>query len=739
MKSQKETSASLHQQEDISSPAVATVWVGSSGSKEEHRRGSESNGTAQYVLVSVKKSISDSESSSRRSSETGYVPPPSVVQPLNSAHSRSSSSSSSSSSNADPFSPTSPRNAVDPNTFAQNVTLSGSGGNVFTAASFGNIGNFQGAANGVDAQNLTIAGNLGAAGNFFLPGNANISTVALTGNCVNGQGGAVSGSGDQNYTSYLADAGLLPRVALAGSPAQMTDGGSTFYNGGPFLPAASSSMAGLPQGGCDPSSLLLQQQFALNPALLAASLGPTLGLSQNLDPLQPAAQSQPVGQGSSLAQAQFTPESLSSLQAQASLSQPLSPNLDLLQAQAMLQNLALIQAQGLAQNLNGSHALGLGLSQALPVPPQNLDLLQSQAADPRQQPLTSLSQTDPAPTTPLADSLQRRAAPMGHSFEVLSAMVAASQAMLTSPLQSPTSPVFAPSLVSPQLLLSTGTASLNGLPPRTSADPDSPGCHEPPQAARKTSVPEEPTTTESAEDPSRCVLTSYSVSNGHGDPPSVGGLDPYSPSLTSTSTSPNTDLDPVTSGDGDEHVLQAARAEPRYELPLDRQACLRCGKKVYNMEKLGPVKDALYHRTCFTCAACGSQLNLKTFHHNDRDLADLNVYCLSHKPAARPNPLDSRAVGIRRALTVPRPERVNEQIRGGPEAAKGVHLDSQSVSIRRALNVPAPDLQASIKQREGAWFREQRKYEPVPPRDVVRHDERSAAYQGSRSLYDSSD
>ena len=75
------------------------------------------------------------------------------------------------------------------------------------------------------------------------------------------------------------------------------------------------------------------------------------------------------------------------------------------------------------------------------------------------------------------------------------------------------------------------------------------------------------------------------------------------------------------------------------------------------MEKLGPVKDVLYHKTCFTCIVCHTTLSLSNFHHNHADMADLNVYCGSHKPLAKANPLDSNAVGIHRALSVPKTNR----------------------------------------------------------------------------------
>ncbi|ESP02519.1 hypothetical protein LOTGIDRAFT_70091, partial [Lottia gigantea] len=64
-----------------------------------------------------------------------------------------------------------------------------------------------------------------------------------------------------------------------------------------------------------------------------------------------------------------------------------------------------------------------------------------------------------------------------------------------------------------------------------------------------------------------------------------------------------------------------------------KEYCLRCGKRVYHMEKLGPVKECLYHKLCFRCVVCNTTLNVKNYHVNPNDMEDLNVYCVTHVPS----------------------------------------------------------------------------------------------------------
>ncbi|XP_046561643.1 uncharacterized protein LOC124270649 [Haliotis rubra] len=201
---------------------------------------------------------------------------------------------------------------------------------------------------------------------------------------------------------------------------------------------------------------------------------------------------------------------------------------------------------------------------------------------------------------------------------------------------------------------------------------------------------------------------------------------------------------------------------PRYAKPTAKSRCLVCDKTVYAMEKRGPFKDdVLFHKGCFRCAVCSMMLDLKNFCQNPNDLADLNIYCKSHKPSEKFGKLDAGALSITRALHAPRLGQMNEQIRGGPEAMKGGKMDAGALNIRSALNVPkaqvtthetvkntahsyqidnqtvamvharsvpATELQVSNKLRTQAWSRSNRKAEGVPPPDVIRHDTHLSDY-----------
>ncbi|KAK7483671.1 hypothetical protein BaRGS_00025104 [Batillaria attramentaria] len=378
--------------------------------------------------------------------------------------------------------------------------------------------------------------------------------------------------------------------------------------------------------------------------------------------------------------------------------------------------------------------------------PQQLALQQSLASPTSLSPdflAAALGQPALHEPQPLYSSLPYLGQPV--DINALTAAMAASQPLL-SPLQSPTSPVFmSPTFTSP---LPTLPLSPPAYPTATAGVPFSQSSfhvNSPPPLlngvhSQTPLAPGATPTTYGSPSADFSARKRSNISTGsleQADDQTTSGVGSSVPSTPSDSspTSPQSEHH-------DHHPLsthathvQTVGVEPCYDRPADKDACLRCGKKVYAMEKVGPVKDALYHKTCFTCAVCRTKLTLHNFHHSDADMADLHVYCHSHKPAARANPVDSSSVGIQRALTVPRLGRINDQIRGGPEASKHVHLDSNAVSIRSAMCAPAPTLQTSIKTREGAWFREQRKSETMPPEDVVKHDGKQKQYQGSRSLY----
>ncbi|XP_070490202.1 hillarin [Chironomus tepperi] len=94
--------------------------------------------------------------------------------------------------------------------------------------------------------------------------------------------------------------------------------------------------------------------------------------------------------------------------------------------------------------------------------------------------------------------------------------------------------------------------------------------------------------------------------------------------------------------------------------------CLRCSETVYQVDRIGPLKDfTFYHTGCFKCKACGSKLTLKTYFNNQLNSEDKEVYCSSHVPKSGPGHFDQNSVGIRQALNVPKSTNlINDQIRG---------------------------------------------------------------------------
>lgn len=98
--------------------------------------------------------------------------------------------------------------------------------------------------------------------------------------------------------------------------------------------------------------------------------------------------------------------------------------------------------------------------------------------------------------------------------------------------------------------------------------------------------------------------------------------------------------------------VQLAR---RYKMSSYEQRCLRCKKTVYQMDKLGPLKDfTFYHQNCFKCRECGTKLTLKTYFNNQQSSVDQEVYCHRHCPKTPAGKLDNHSVGIRAALNAPK-------------------------------------------------------------------------------------
>lgn len=116
------------------------------------------------------------------------------------------------------------------------------------------------------------------------------------------------------------------------------------------------------------------------------------------------------------------------------------------------------------------------------------------------------------------------------------------------------------------------------------------------------------------------------------------------------------------------------RRRTMYRPNFYESTCLRCSQTVYQVDRVGPLKDfTFFHAGCFKCAICGTKLTLKTYYNNQHTINDKEVYCSSHVPKPGPGTLDGSSVGIRSALNVPRSGYVNEQIRAGGASPRGVY------------------------------------------------------------------
>ncbi|KAG9508823.1 Hillarin, partial [Fragariocoptes setiger] len=132
----------------------------------------------------------------------------------------------------------------------------------------------------------------------------------------------------------------------------------------------------------------------------------------------------------------------------------------------------------------------------------------------------------------------------------------------------------------------------------------------------------------------------------------------------------------------------------RYENSSYVNRCLRCGCTVYQMDKVGPLKDfTFYHQGCFKCAICGTKLTLKTYFNNQSNHSDQEVYCQSHCPKTGPGRLDGSAVGIRAALNAPK---VGPPV--APIFTHSVHYPMFSYHTNLPNNYPASNNDDNVPQ-----------------------------------------
>lgn len=86
---------------------------------------------------------------------------------------------------------------------------------------------------------------------------------------------------------------------------------------------------------------------------------------------------------------------------------------------------------------------------------------------------------------------------------------------------------------------------------------------------------------------------------------------------------------------------------------IKSDACKRCGKKVYPVEKVSLGAGIQYHRACFRCRTCSTQLTMQTFQREvdpDTPSDTKEIYCKQHVPVQSRALMDYDAFGIRSAV-----------------------------------------------------------------------------------------
>ena len=128
-----------------------------------------------------------------------------------------------------------------------------------------------------------------------------------------------------------------------------------------------------------------------------------------------------------------------------------------------------------------------------------------------------------------------------------------------------------------------------------------------------------------------------------------------------------------------------------------RDRCRRCQQFVYVTERIGPVKDSLYHKLCFKCLKCDRQLDFKTYFTNSIDLNDKEIYCQSHVPRSGKGIFSTDNIHIQNVMKAPKlnvMQKLDDRFKVKNKISyqhvrtssfQGIHLDSQSVSIAHAM------------------------------------------------------
>lgn len=125
---------------------------------------------------------------------------------------------------------------------------------------------------------------------------------------------------------------------------------------------------------------------------------------------------------------------------------------------------------------------------------------------------------------------------------------------------------------------------------------------------------------------------------------------------------------------------------------LDSKTCYRCKAQVFQAEKMGPVHEVLFHKTCFRCVVCGTFLNIKNYYSNPLEATDREIYCHAHAPRIGAANYDNTALGIKQAVDTQSnyrkiSKKLNPQLRK-PGTMRVPNFDYQAMAIKTAVSVP---------------------------------------------------
>ena len=146
--------------------------------------------------------------------------------------------------------------------------------------------------------------------------------------------------------------------------------------------------------------------------------------------------------------------------------------------------------------------------------------------------------------------------------------------------------------------------------------------------------------------------------------------------LTNNSSSSSSSSSNSNSGNGVFSSMQHAAAAAGVD-----SKCTRCGGQVYALERIGPIKGAIYHRTCFKCSACERQLDLKTYRTNQQELSDAHIYCGSHAPKSGKGVFGADSVAIHNMLHAPKLD-LMQKVDNKPRA----NIDGSARHIMHAMH-----------------------------------------------------